>query len=337
VTQPQQFTYQDALALAAGLQAATIPPEILASTIGGLTDGVATVRDTTWEWATRLILSAWDDVKPYDGDSVAAFADAAGRRMTTAQTSVARAAGASVAQGLQLMGVPTTAAASTPADVRRLDVVDGKLNERPDAIDVDYEGAVSMTEIRMNELAGTDQMFNRPARKYRYLQSQGASPEVAQHQARQLIGVQVEENLMLADRLASAEVLQQTVNLDLPGPKVTGYRRIIHPELSRTGTCGLCIAAADRIYHVADLLPIHARCKCEVAAVTSEHDPGKTLNADEIATLYRLAGGVSGPSSTAAPALKRVRFQIDEHGELGPVLVPRKAHKPRAPKRTTTR
>jgi hypothetical protein len=53
--------------------------------------------------------------------------------------------------------------------------------------------------------------------------------------------------------------------------------------------------------------------------------------------LYAQAGGVGGVSTTAAPALKRVRYQVDEHGELGPVLVPRGAHKPRKPVPTQRR
>jgi hypothetical protein len=29
---------------------------------------------------------------------------------------------------------------------------------------------------------------------------------------------------------------------------ITGYRRVIHPEVSKGGSCGLCIAASDRVY-----------------------------------------------------------------------------------------
>jgi hypothetical protein len=96
--------------------------------------------------------------------------------------------------------------------------------------------------------------------------------------------------------------------------EVDGFRRIIRPELSAGGTCGLCIAAADRTYHRAELLPIHDRCNCDVLPVINGVDPGRNLNAADLAALYEAAG------STAAAALKRVRVAVHDHGELGPVL-----------------
>lgn len=103
-------------------------------------------------------------------------------------------------------------------------------------------------------------------------------------------------------------------------PNANGYRRVIHPEMSKTGTCGLCIAAADRWYSRESLLPLHDRCKCSVLPITTALDPGRTLNDADLADVYASA------DSTKAADLKRVRYAVHEHGELGPVLTNARHH-----------
>lgn len=98
-------------------------------------------------------------------------------------------------------------------------------------------------------------------------------------------------------------------------PKVTGYRRIIHPELSKGGTCGLCVVAADRTYTIEDLMAIHDRCKCTVLPITTEVDPGYQLSREDLDALYEAAGSTSGKT------LKEIRVKTELHGELGPRLV----------------
>lgn len=95
---------------------------------------------------------------------------------------------------------------------------------------------------------------------------------------------------------------------------ITGYRRVIHPELSKGGVCGLCVAASDRLYKVAELKPLHSLCKCTTLPVTETSDPGSQLNTIDLRRLYKAAG------STGRADLKGVRVQVDEHGELGPIL-----------------
>jgi hypothetical protein len=101
---------------------------------------------------------------------------------------------------------------------------------------------------------------------------------------------------------------------------VTGYRRVIHPELTKGGSCGLCVAASDQIYHKKDLLPVHGRCKCTVTPIFGETlgpgDPGAAINSEDLAKMYEAAGG-----STSGFALKETRYRVVEHGELGPQLV----------------
>ena len=60
--------------------------------------------------------------------------------------------------------------------------------------------------------------------------------------------------------------------------------------------------------------------------MTEDYDPADELNAVDLSQLYRDSGGTSGAH------LKRTRYQVDEHGELGPVLVPKAKYKPRTAK-----
>ena len=99
--------------------------------------------------------------------------------------------------------------------------------------------------------------------------------------------------------------------------EIIGYRRVIRPELSKSGTCGLCVAASDREYKRGDLLPLHDRCKCIVLPIIADIDPGVRLNQDDLDRLKADAG------SNSAKDLKRTRYRVDEHGEIGPYLLAR--------------
>ena len=99
------------------------------------------------------------------------------------------------------------------------------------------------------------------------------------------------------------------------GERIKGWRRVIRPELSQSGTCGLCVVAATRFYKRSDLDAIHDRCKCVVLPYTASHDPGLTLNREDFRRIYNAAGG-----STRGEALKKLRVSVREHGELGSIL-----------------
>jgi len=106
---------------------------------------------------------------------------------------------------------------------------------------------------------------------------------------------------------------------------VRGYRRILRPELSETGPCGLCVVAADRTYKIQDLQPLHDLCVCEVLPIIGDLDPGLELNHRDLQAIYAAAGttggGKPGQKFAGKAALKNVRVALAEHGELGPVLV----------------
>ncbi len=136
-------------------------------------------------------------------------------------------------------------------------------------------------------------------------------------------------------------------------PWVVGYRRVL------TGlSCALCATASTQRYRRAELMPIHARCDCDVAEIIGTTDPGRIIDrqplddiraqaeADGVdrywhgpyvidpetgAIHYRQlvkltdADGApvlleSGKQATRVVAGERVEVSIARHGELGEVL-----------------
>lgn len=154
-----------------------------------------------------------------------------------------------------------------------------------------------------------DQVYTRLAVQYRWERSQGKTDEQAVKAVTTRAEVMNTTDVALADRATSLDFYRKN--------RVQHYKRVIHPELSTHGTCGLCIAAATRLYTVEHLMPIHDRCKCTTAPVIGKFDPAEALNNLDLADLYDNAGG-----SNKAADLKRTRYQVNDHGELGPVLAP---------------
>ena len=155
------------------------------------------------------------------------------------------------------------------------------------------------------------EVYQRPATQYAYSGSRGLTAYEAAVDARARLAVLAESDLRAADRAEAQRTYAAT-------PQVTGYRRIIHPELSKSGhgTCGLCVVASQRVYRTSELLPMHfPSCHCDTAPIVGDEDPGHQLNEADLATLYAAAGG------TAADQLRETRVRFAKHGELGPVLV----------------
>jgi hypothetical protein len=155
---------------------------------------------------------------------------------------------------------------------------------------------------------GPAKVYERVANEYLYERKIGTSDADAREHVAERLEKLARMDVHLADRDTTAETFKQS-------SKVTGKRRILHPELSETGfSCGLCVVAASRLYGPDELLAIHDGCNCEEAVVTAGFDPGLTLNRADLDAVYAAAGGNS------ADFLRDVSIRIDEHGELGPVL-----------------
>lgn len=167
-----------------------------------------------------------------------------------------------------------------------------------------------------------EQVFDRPMKFFRRKVSEGAEPAQAFEQAMRLAQTLADGNIRLAEREAS----RAAVTYLAPRLGVTGYRRIVRPELSETGSCGLCIAASDQVYKTDELLPLHNRCKCTVLPIFGTEDPGNSLNNLTLGDLYTGAAGRPSAqannrlSGTAGEDLKATRYEINEHGEWGPVI-----------------
>jgi hypothetical protein len=95
--------------------------------------------------------------------------------------------------------------------------------------------------------------YTRPVEEFRRLRVSGLDELEANERALRRLQLIGDTDVSLAVRDTSAQVLASA-------DKVTGWRRVVHPELSRGGSCGLCVVASDRLYHRGDLMPLHARC-----------------------------------------------------------------------------
>lgn len=159
------------------------------------------------------------------------------------------------------------------------------------------------------------EVYSRVAAEYRYQVSKGEPKEKAKKAALDRAATIAQMDVSLAGREQEHEVFKQVNDRE-----IIGYRRILRPELSESKTsCGLCVVAADRLYHLEHLKEIHANCHCAVLPVYRTADPGLQLNDEDLKRLYAAAGSTGGGKRQFG-ALKYVRVVITEDGELGPIL-----------------
>lgn len=153
-------------------------------------------------------------------------------------------------------------------------------------------------------------------------EKQALLEQVAQQEMEVRLERMVNDDMGMANRAAFRDAINSA-----PKGVITGYRRVLHPELAQSGqSCGLCIAASTRIYKKKDLLPLHNLCNCEPVEIVKGRDIGQQINDEDLDTLYGAAG-----DSTHRTDLSNTKWKVFEHPELGPVLrsVPRsKKEKP---------
>lgn len=325
---PGGSVYDEALAAAAALiaaNAAITPAQRAVAAVASTGESVIGVRERVAAWARSLIRDAWATVNPYDQRQVDAFAKASTEKLAVGQAAVGRAAAGAIKAQLTALGIAADVSPTPLIDVRApaVTVQRGKVTLQHGSSVIDYADGSTVT-VTAKDMT-TEEVMKRPAAGFRWAIASGQD---AQSLSLSRIDQIIEDQLLLSQRFAETQAIAQAVDSGRRAPRgesrVTGYRRVIHPELSRGGTCGLCIAAADQIYKASQLRPIHANCKCTVAVITEDHDPGDELNKTDLAKLYEEAGG------TSAAHLKRTRYKNDDHGELGAVLVPAKPYKPRS-------
>lgn len=157
--------------------------------------------------------------------------------------------------------------------------------------------------------------WNRPARDARVSRLLGADEFEANEKAL----LRAERQARMDAALAMREAEKQRWGVS---DEIIGYRRILHPELSKYGVCGLCVVAASRTYQKEKLKPLHNLCRCTVLPVLKRGDltidPGQDMNRKDLDAFYEAAGG------TGRQGLQRVVVKELAHGELGPILVDNK-------------
>jgi len=155
--------------------------------------------------------------------------------------------------------------------------------------------------------------WNRPAEQFRFAESTGKVRGEAIETAIKRVEELADMDMALAMRNTASNIIKAT-------PKITGYRRVIHPELSESGTtCGLCIAASTRVYSKKELLPLHDHCHCTVMPIVGDDDPGNFFNEQDIDMINELYKAAAGDNT--AQGLSRVRVKTINNSELGPYLV----------------
>lgn len=154
------------------------------------------------------------------------------------------------------------------------------------------------------QIRGVDPLdvYQRPAAEYRRLISEGVDPAEASRRAGIRLGGLANMDLGLSSRWAAREVMRQR--------GVASYRRV--PMGAKP--CGLCLAASTRDYHRENLLPLHGNCRCTVMPIAGSGDVGHPFTDEQLQDLYEKAG------STYGKDLRKVRYEIHQHGEYGPTL-----------------
>lgn len=307
MTAPAESQYQQALVQAAALYAAakTAPDPIrqLATAVAVSARALRQAEDA----ALAAITGLWRTTNPYDDRAVTAFARDGGQVMLQAQRTVAQITASSRTQQLRLSSVNVTVSPRIPDNVRGTSSETGKVT-------VAYADAKDRKVSRAD--SGTARVLERVAKEYRYQTSRGKPHPDALDAADRRLAAIVDGNLQRARVIVEERSIQQaaeaTTDLDR---KVVGYRRVIHPEMSKGGVCGLCVVAADREYKVGDLKAIHNGCKCTVMEIFDDFDPGHELNGRDLDAIYKAAGG------NTRQVLKRVRYKLVDHEELGLQLV----------------
>jgi hypothetical protein len=275
---------------------------------------VAALRTVPARDFARALTRAQLDVL-YDEDAVHELAAQLAASSAGAQRQAADLAGEFERQVLQFFDVPTRAKVVGPT-VNAPETVTPLLTG-PSVSTTSVATPADTSGIATSRM-GVDpvEVYMRPAVKYRYERSLDASVEEALADAEARLGRLVEDDVMVAERDAFWDIIN--------GPDestVTGYRRVLRPEMAKFGSCGLCVAAATRTYSREDLLPLHNGCNCIVLPVMGDKDPGFDLNEDDFKKLYAAAGGTtSGRAKNGKIGLQRVRVTTVEHGELGPIL-----------------
>ena len=219
-----------------------LPDEGQLAEVAALVEAEAEAQDAIADNLIEQILLVWfaysvlEGVRPgaqfYDGLSVADFGRQVSRLVIAAQQAAGQTTEAYLREQFERMG-----------------------EDLPDRTVVDLP-----EDLRLGAAAAD--VYQRPIRQIRYWQSVDMPLEEAVDRATDRLERQALADLQLARTTAS----QQLFFVTNP-ERITGWRRIIHPELGNV--CGLCIAASDRVYRRIERMDLHPGCVLEGTEVSA--------------------------------------------------------------------
>lgn len=217
------------------------------------------------------------------------------------------------------------------------DLTGGYLDDVFDLMDIRVpRSAIDKAVVLPKQLrkVDPDTQWRRPGSAARFAKMKGIDDLEAQIVAQE----RAEEMARMDLQLAAQEAERQKYNL-AADETLVGHRRVLRPEMSESGPCGLCIVAATRIYKVGELKPLHGGCCCGSMPVTIAADPALRMNKDDFevwmergedaekelqkvgVTRDRLNSWYAAAGGTDREGLQRIRVRTASHGEIGPVLV----------------
>lgn len=182
-----------------------------------------------------------------------------------------------------------------------------QLGEQLDPLELDLS-AVTGAGVRNGVSPGA--VYHRPVATARTLEADGLPRSEALRRGQQRAQTLAATDLQLASTHTSRAVLEAA------GARVWGYRRI----LSGSKVCGMCVVASTQRYHREDLMPIHPGCKCDVAPIVGDEDPGRVINQDLLDSAHQAVAERFGISNRAARGYNDVLLKVFNHGEYGPTL-----------------
>lgn len=253
--------------------------------------------------STRTVLASWRALIAAQGR-----AQGANRAATQAAVNAALRRMESPYDPAAVAQFTDTAAAAVRAGrVRANDLTDAHLRRLLATVDVE----VRARPLVVPEPRGLpiEDVMERAVKQYRWEVSEGRDEDEALERAARRAATIAETDVAMAAR----DAFSQITNAE---PRVIGHRRVIHPELSAGGVCGLCIAAATRVYRKEELMPLHANCKCvPEPVIEGAEDFAQRINDLDLDELYIRIG------ETRRAELSNVRIRVEEHGETGPTLI----------------
>lgn len=272
-----------------------------------LVESMAKRRGKILSNAEAQIVALWRRTNPYDGKSVQRFVREAARISGAAQDSAVTLATATQRQIFERLDIDVDISPRVDHSVRNW-------AEDESAWDEPVKVKTSRGEAQR---VPAERVFERAARQFRFDVSDGMSQEKALANSIERAKMILDGNVQLAERDARVDIYEYVQGKN-KGTRI-GYRRIIHPELSKTGTCGLCFVAADRVYQDINTWSLHPNCHCTVLPIVKRSngtvdDPGLKLSRDDLNAVYAEAG------STYRNDLISTIWKPDEHGEMRLVM-----------------